>query len=281
MNDPLPEHGREEAPKAQTGRWRATLVSDTLIISLAAVILYFWGIIYYMQLAESFGFGVSLFSIPVYEVMTAPWDNAVITLVWGGCLWAFWGQRSLWVIVIIYLVFGIVALVRLPLKLLRLDKKLQEGLAILRHRLAKPLGNLKAKIPDVFWRDLDEQFEQKSTSPFIFVTIVVTILSVGLSMSPKAIKRVAAYNALERKPRVEVLCSDGVLLKGFYVAPIGDGLLVDVTENGQFKRVLLRGTGINRITRVFDNAPVSPGAPKDVKPEPPPSAAAASNTTGK
>jgi hypothetical protein len=104
-----------ESPKTAVER----LLGETLVITGIGAVLYFWGILYYRQLAESLGLGLSLFSVSPYEVIIAPWDNAIRLLLYTALFWLLWHQRHVFLILLYYVVVVVLMPVAFCLKLIR------------------------------------------------------------------------------------------------------------------------------------------------------------------
>lgn len=241
-----------EEDKSKTGL--ESFLGETLIITGIGAVLYFWGILYYLQLGESLGLGISLFSISPYEVIVAPWDNAIWALIWSGTLWVMWHQTHIYLVIAYY----VLALIFIPvafclnvacgIKPIRHVKKFLTG-------IGQKILTLFRKIPrppDELLADFDNPM--KARRMFIATAqmlILFSIIGIGLSMPAKAKARVKAHVESTQKSHVEVLCTDDTIVKGEYVLALGDAILVDLEQAGQPMRVLIKQAQIKRIIKLL------------------------------
>lgn len=244
--------------------WKSVL-GETLLITLVGAVLYFWGILYYLQLTESLGLGISMFSISIYEVIVAPWDQAIAVLTWGAVLWLLWHQRHLleWA-----LYYGAVIPGFIVLWLLRLltPKVARKRIA---HGSRSIIESIKANFPQALHPPAsliaslnDPVKDHRMLAATLHVVIVLAIVGVGLSMPAKALKRVENYAASTDVTLVEALCVDGSIVSGTYVLSLGDAVVIDTQDAGQPRRVLLKQSQLKRFDKLLPMAPAAVGEAK-------------------
>ena len=241
--------------------WKSVL-GETLLVTLVGAVLYFWGILYYLQLAESLGLGISMFSLSVYEVIVAPWDKAIAVLAWGAVLWLLWHQRHLleWV-----LYYGAVIPAFIVLWLLRLLIPTAARTRIA-HGFCVIVKSIKTNFPQALHPPAsliaslnDPEKDRRMLAATLHVVIVLTLVGIGLSMPAKARKSVENYAASTDKPLVEALCIDGTVVSGTYVISLGDAVVIDTQDAGQPRRVLLKQSQLKRFDKLLPAKPAAVG----------------------
>jgi hypothetical protein len=100
--------------------------------------------------------------------------------------------------------------------------------------------------------------------------IVITVAGIGLYMPTKAEKWTRAQLESKEKRVVEVLCSDDSIIKGNYVLALGEAIVVDLENNGQSQRILIRQDQIRRIIKHLP-ADEKPAVVHEIIPAPAPS----------
>jgi hypothetical protein len=231
-----------------------SLIGETLVITATGAVLYFWGIIYYMQLTESLGLGISLFSISVYEVIVAPWDNAIWVILWTVLLWVLWHQKHIYLVIAFYTLTPIFIPLALCVKIASRSKAIRWFIALLGDFIKKALSLLR-KIPqpsDELLSDLNNPLKDRRMFIATFHAIVVfVIIGTGLYMPSKAKARVKAHLDSTNKSFVEVVCEDGATVRGEYILALGDAIVIDLEETGQPMRVLIKQAQIKRIIKLL------------------------------
>ena len=253
-----------------------SFLGETLIITGIGAVLYFWGILYYLQLGESLGLGISLFSISPYEVIVAPWDNAIWALIWSGALWVMWHQIHIYLVIAYYVLALIFIPVAFCFKVISGIKKISHVTRAIAC-IGRMIRTFFLKIPsppDQLLADFDSPM--KARRMFIATAqmlILFSIIGIGLSMPAKAKARVKDYLESSQKSHVEVLCIDDSIVKGEYVLALGDAIVVDLEQAGQPMRVLIKQAQIKRIIKLLsmpaEEAPALPEpAPTIAQPSP-------------
>jgi len=267
-----------EKDKSKTGI--ESFLGETLIITGIGAILYFWGILYYLQLTESLGLGISLFSISPYEVIVAPWANAIWVLIWAGALWVLWHQLHIHLVIVYYVLALIFIPVAFCFKVISGIKPISyatQAIACI-GRMTRTLFRKIPSPPDQLLVDFANP--TKDRSMFIATAqmlIVFSLIGIGLSMPAKAKARVNAHLKSSEKSHVEVLCTDDSIVKGEYVLSLGDAIVVDLEQDNRPMRVLIKQAQIKRIIKLLPEKPakvpkVSPVSNESSIPSPAPSA---------
>jgi hypothetical protein len=250
---------REAVPPSEL--WKNVL-GETFLITIVGAVLYFWGILYYIQLTASLGLGISMFSISVYEVIVAPWDSAVIVAGYCALLWFIWHQRHLIEWVLYYGVLISALIVRWLFRLLT-TKAARTRMA----QCLRVIGKwIQANFPPALRPPAsliaslnDPEKDRRMIAAAFHAGIVLAIVGIGLGMPAKARNRVENYAASNDKALVEALCIDGTVVSGNYVLALGDAVVIDTQDAGQPRRVLLKQSQLKRFDKLLPAKSVTVG----------------------